>query len=138
MTPHEEEMLRQAGENSTCHKRVIISALYDREGRLLSLGWNSCSPAGNHCVRLGIRQEEHRYTGTECNSIHGEVQAWHNLPPGAKPYRCVAWGHEFSCGTCQQFLRERGVVEIEVYPTGYGSGLRADTPHPSDSAEHHS
>jgi deoxycytidylate deaminase len=117
--------LCDAAARSTCQKRVIVCALYDRDGELLSVGWNSCAPPNGQCVRLGVRQPEAVYTGTECNSIHGEVQAWHNLPPGAKPYRCVAWGHEFSCAPCQKFLRARGVEVIEVLPTGYGSGLRA-------------
>lgn len=134
----EADLIREAGEHSTCQKRVIICALYDREGRLLSLGWNSCTPPGHHCVRLGLQQSQATYTGTECNSIHGEVQAWHNLPAGAQPYRCVTWGHEFSCQPCQRFLRERGVEVIAVIPTGHGSGLRADVPGPHPQPRLHS
>ena len=114
MTEIAPELIAREAFKSTCQKRVTVVALFDIDGKLLSVGSNRCTPEGGVCERLQTVNAKADYPVASCNWVHAEVIALGSLPPGAIPFEAVLWGHDFFCGECEKALRERGVEVLRV------------------------
>lgn len=112
------------GLESTCQKRIVICALFDKYGNLLSIGTNHCTPPDGGCVRLGTVSTKAGYSNAGCNSTHAEEEALNALQEGQQAHIAQIYGHDFACRPCEEKLRAHGVQDISIYPGGYGSGLR--------------
>ena len=114
MTELSRDLVELAATQSTCQKRVTVVALFDVDGKLLSIGSNRCDPPGGVCERLGITNAKADYPSASCNWVHAEVMALGSLPLGSLPHEAVLWGHDFFCGECEKALRARGVEVLRV------------------------
>jgi deoxycytidylate deaminase len=115
-TPVLSAVLAEAA-RSTCQKRVVVCALYDRAGTLLTCESNRCVPPAGGCPRLGVVATREGYPEmAECQWEHAETRALGALPDDARPYRAVLYGHTFVCPACEASLQRFGVTEVEVSP----------------------
>lgn len=107
-----------------CLKRTVVCVITDAEGNVLGVGRNQCEPPirldaaqrqHRECARMGIVAQQEGYDGKGCNSVHAEINALKEVPPGAKPYHATLLGHKFACEPCIKALREAGVREVSVF-----------------------
>ena len=106
-----------------CLKRHVVCIILDAEGNVLSSARNMCSPLLKlvdewsmrqrpTCARADIKAKEEGYDPNGCGSVHAEIRAIAELPPGAKPYAAYMFGHDFCCDPCKKALKAAGVSHV--------------------------
>lgn len=124
-------LILRAVEQSTCHKRITVAAIYDDKRNVLSVQSNRCDPPDGICQRLGVVNTKENYPVESCNWTHAERRAIEALPEWMlkseyyKPHRLDLYGHDFLCNDCENLARSIGITEFNIIPGNkFGTGER--------------
>lgn len=102
---------RLMGQRGTC-PRARVGCVIERNGRILSTGYNGSLPGEPHCDDAGCLMEDghcKRTNHAEANAIAFAARNGINIE-GAFLY--VTGWHSGSCGTCTKLAKAAGILEI--------------------------
>jgi dCMP deaminase len=114
-----------AGERSTCLRRMTGAVLVTREHRIIALGYNG-APAGlPHCEELGgcLREQLKIPSGERheiCRAVHAEQNVLMVCAMyGASTKNTTLYATTFPCIICAKLLIQAGIEQV-VYLDPYG------------------
>lgn len=100
----------------TCAKQPVHCAIFDAEGRLLTVGSNHCTRPQDVCPRAP--GEDYGKCMTVCQQEgHAEIQALRHASLHQLDMRggeAVISGHYHACEPCARALRDAGIVRITI------------------------
>jgi hypothetical protein len=92
---------------ATCQKRIVICLMFDKNGGVVSVESNRCSPPNGVCPRLDLVTTKENYPPNRCNTEHAEVRALKLAK--RMPTHAVLIGHKFFCDDCERLLKSYGI-----------------------------
>jgi dCMP deaminase len=100
-----------ASERSTCN-RAHVGCVIEKEGRILSTGYNGSPPGEPHCFDVGCLMEN----GHCIRTIHAEANAIcfaarHGISLRGSTLYVTGWAGG-SCHRCKMLIKAAGITEI--------------------------
>jgi len=114
-----EEIVKLVARRGTC-KRSQVGCVIERDGRIISIGYNGSPPGAPHCTDVGcLMVDEHcvRTTHAESNAI-----AWAARKGIATEgatihvYGWITGGELGICSACEKLAKSAGISRIVIIP----------------------